>query len=101
MQRLKIIKALAGTSWGQDPESLLITYKALIRTKLDYAAPVWSTNAKPSSVKRLQSIQNAGLRLVTGSHKLASESHVHSETKVLPVRDHLDNGHAVGTILGK
>ena len=32
----------------------------------------------------------AGLRLVTGCHKLASEQHLHSETKMLPVQDHFD-----------
>ena len=84
-----MVKALAGTSWGQDKETLLLTYKVLVKTKLDYAAPVWSPNAKPSSLKRLQTIQNSGLRVVTGSHKLASEDHLHAETKVLPVPDHL------------
>ena len=44
---------------------------------------------KPSSTKCLQSIQNSALRLVSGSHKMASEDHLHSETKMLPVRDHL------------
>ena len=89
-ERLKVLTALSGTSWGQDAESLLVTYKALIRTKLDYGAPIWSPNLKPSAYGRLQAIQNAGLRLVTGSHKLASEVHLHSETKVLPVRTHAE-----------
>ena len=88
-ERLKVIKALSGTSWGQDSETLLLSYKVLVRTKLDYAAPVWSANVKPSSTKRLQSIQNSAMRLVTGSHKMASENHLHSETKMLPVSDHI------------
>ena len=44
---------------------------------------------KPSTTTRLQSIQNSAMRLVSGSHKMASENHLHSETKMLPVRDHL------------
>ena len=67
--RLRILKALAGTNWGQNKETLLITYKALIRSQFDYAAPVWYTNAKKTPVKRLQHIQNAGLRPVTGCHR--------------------------------
>ena len=67
-QRNKVIKALAGTSWGQDQETILMSYKSLVRTKLDYAALVWNPKVKPSTVKRLQTVQNAGLRLATGCH---------------------------------
>ena len=76
--RIKVMKALAGTSWAPDTERLLLTFKVLVKSKLDYVALVWSANAKPSSIKRFQAVQNAGLRTVTGSHKLASENHCHS-----------------------
>ena len=35
---------LAGTSWGQQKETLLMTYKAVGRSIINYAAPVWSPN---------------------------------------------------------
>ena len=88
-ERLKIIKALSGTSWGQDAETLLITYKALIKSTLDYAAPVWSPNVKPTPLERLQKLQNAGLRVATGNHQIASQCHLHAETNLLPVGEHL------------
>ena len=65
------MKALAGTDWGQDTETLLVTFKALVRPRLEYAAPVWSTVASETSVKRLQTIQNAALRVATGNHLMA------------------------------
>ena len=40
--RNNILKALAGTSWGQQKETLLMTYKAVGRSIINYAAPVWS-----------------------------------------------------------
>ena len=88
-QRLKVLKALAGTSWGQDKETLSITYKALIRSKMDFGAPVWVPNVKKTPLRRLQSIQNAGLRIVSGCIKMTSEEHLHTEAKMLSVSAHL------------
>ena len=87
--RLRVLKAVAGTSWGQDQETLLLTYKALIRSKIDFAAPTWTANVSRSSLERLQAIQNAALRLATGCHKMASVEHLHAESSLLPVADHL------------
>ena len=42
--RNNILKALVGTFWGQHKETLLMTHKAVGRTIINYAAPVWSTN---------------------------------------------------------
>ena len=82
------MKALAGTDWCQDTETLLVTFKALVRPRLEYATPVWSTVASETSVKRLQTIQNAALRVATGNHLMAPQSHLHEETQVLPVKAH-------------
>ena len=44
-KRNNVLKALAGTNWGQQKETLLLTYKGLGRSIGNYAAPVWSTPA--------------------------------------------------------
>ena len=44
-KRNNMLKALAGSSWGQDKETLLMTYNALGKSIANYAALVWSTNA--------------------------------------------------------
>lgn len=87
--RLNILKSLTGSSWGQQKEIVTITYKALIKSIITYAAPVWFPNASNSAIAKLQSIQNAALRIATGSHKMASASHLHSETEILPISDSL------------
>ena len=88
--RLKILKALAHTSWGHQKETLLTTYKSIIQPIINYAAPIWYPNASVSSIRKLQNIQNAALRIVTGCHKKSPVQHLHTETKMLPVDKHLD-----------
>ena len=63
--RLGILQALAGVSWGQSKEVLLLTYQMLIKPILSYAAPVWFPNAPTTAVSSLQSIQNSALRIAT------------------------------------
>ena len=83
--RLNIMRALAGVSWGQSRETLLTTYKALIKPLLTYAAPVWFPNASRSSIQPLQSIQNAALRIASGAVLMTSQDHLHGEARLLPV----------------
>ena len=49
-----VFKALAGANWGQQKETLLLTYKALGRSIANYAAPVWSTNASDTSSGKIR-----------------------------------------------
>ena len=47
--RNNILKALAGTSWGKQKETLLMTYKAVGRSIINYTPPVWSTNIRATN----------------------------------------------------
>ena len=89
-KRNNVLKALAGTNWGQQKETLLMPYKALGRSIANYAAPVWSTNASESNIGKIQRAQNEALRIITGSHNMSSIDHLHSETKMLQIEDHLN-----------
>ena len=64
--------------------------KALGRSIANYAAPVWSTDASESNIGKIQRAHNAALRIITGSHKMSSIYHFHSETEMLQVEDHLN-----------
>ena len=88
--RNNILKALSGTSWGQQKEVLLMTYKAMSQSVLSYAAPIWSPCLSHSRLDELQRAQNAALRCVTGCTLMSDPDHLHQETKVLPVRRHND-----------
>ena len=89
ISRLRILKALAGSSWGQHKETLTLTFKSIIRSLYTYAAPIWFPNSSPSSIAKLQRTQNTALRIASGSHQISSIPHLHQETKVIPVFDHL------------
>ena len=87
--RVNIIRALAHTSFGKDKECLIETFKQLVRPIFDYAAPIVFPNYSAKSIELLQKIQNRCLRLATGCHAAAAIDHLHAETAVLPVGDHL------------
>ena len=86
--RNNILKALAGTSWGQQKETLLMTYKAVGRSIINYAAPVW--NLCDTNYRNIQYTQNEALRTATGCHKMSSVDRLHVEPKMLKVREHSD-----------
>ena len=90
-----ILKVLAGSSWGQEKETLLLTYNALVKFVASYAASVWSTNTSDSSFKKIQTAHNflahnAALRTATRANKMASIDHLHQESFTLKVKDHSD-----------
>ena len=82
------LKALAGTSWGQDKETLTMTYKAIGRSVLNYASPTWSPFLSNTSYTKLQRAQNTALRSITGCCLKSAIHHLHQETGILPVREH-------------
>ena len=51
--RNTILKALAGTSWGQHKETLLMTYKAVGRSIINYTAPVRSPNLHDTNYRQI------------------------------------------------
>ena len=86
--RNNILKALAGASWGQQKETLLMAYKAVGRSIINYAAPVWSTNLRDTNYRNIKYTQNEALRISTGCHKMSSVDHLHAEANMLKVKEH-------------
>ena len=59
---LDLIKVLSNITWGADRKVVLRLYRALIRSKLDHGCIVYGS-ARPSYIKRLDTVHNQGLRL--------------------------------------
>ena len=89
-KRNNVLMTLAGTNLGQQKETLLMTYKALGQWIANYTAPAWNTNASEPNIGKIQRAQNEALRIITGSHKMSSIAHLHSETEMLQVEDHIN-----------
>ena len=74
---------------GKQKKTLVATYKAVMRTTLEYASSIWSPMASPTSIKKLQVIQNAAIRACTGCTHDTNIQHLHDETNILPIQKHL------------
>ena len=56
---LQMIKALTATGWGKQNETLMVTYKAVMRPALEYASSIWSPLASSTRINKLQVMQDA------------------------------------------
>ena len=65
-----------------------MTYKAVRRSIINYAAPVWSTTLRDTNYRNIKYTQNEALRIATGCHKMSSVDQLHVEAKMLKVREH-------------
>ena len=88
--RNNILKSLAGTTWGKDKETLLTTYKAIGQSVINYSCPIWTPNLKQTNWDSIQVAQNSALRPALGCVNKTAISHLHAESKVMPVKDHCE-----------
>jgi len=83
-----MLNALSGASWGQQKETLSLTYKSIIRPTPEYGNTLWSPIISESNIEKLQTIQNKCLRKITGCTRDTNAQHLHDETKILPLKEH-------------
>ena len=67
--KLKILAKLAYTDWGGNKFELFRIYQAIVKSKLDYAAPAWQPWLSDTQFNKLEVVQNRALRLITGQTK--------------------------------
>ena len=54
-----------------------------------WCSTIWSPNASETSIDKLQIVQNTALRIATGCTHDINTQHLHDETNVLPIHQHL------------
>ena len=81
---LNLMRYLSGTKFGADKLTLLAIYKTLIRSKIDYGCQAYASATK-TQLLRLDRIQSAALRIVTGAYKSTANTDVQIECSVQPL----------------
>jgi hypothetical protein len=69
MQRLNIIRCLAGTRWGGDQVTLLNAHRAIVEAAIRYGETAYRS-AIQALLRKMEPVQNAGIRAAIGAFKI-------------------------------
>ena len=81
---LNVLKCVSRTSYGADRSTLLLLYRSITRSKLDYACFVYD-GAGESSKRSLDTVHHASLRVVTGAFRTSPASSLLAEAHEPPL----------------
>ena len=81
---LQLLRTVSKLSWGADRETLLRLFRSVIRSRLDYGAPVYGS-ARPSYLLRLKPVQNQALRVCLGAFRTSPIVSLHAEASEPPM----------------
>jgi len=81
---LNLLKVVSRMDWGADRTVMLRLYRALVRSKLDYACVIYSS-ARQSYLKKLIPIQNQALRLCLGAFRTSPMQSLYVEANEPPL----------------
>ena len=85
-EALNLIRVVAHLKWGGDRDTLLMLYRAIVRSKFNYGCIVYGT-ASNTNLRQLDSIHNSGLRLVMGAFCTSSVSSLYTEANEAPLEE--------------
>ena len=81
---LNLIRVVAHLKWGGDRDTLLMLYRAIVHSKLDYGCIVYAS-ASNTDLRQLDSIHNSGLRLALGAFCTSPVSSLYTEANKAPL----------------
>ena len=82
---LNLMRCLTGQGWGADKTSLLMIYKALIRSKIDYGCIAYNSTCTKQHKEKLDKIQAAALRICCGAMKGTPNASLQVECGEMPL----------------
>ena len=84
-KNIYILRALAGTTWGADRDSLLKINEALNKSRIAYGCPAF-LSASTTQLNRLEVLQNNSLRLAVGAWKSTQVPNLQIEANIAPIK---------------
>jgi ribonuclease HI len=83
-KRINILKAISGSKWGADKATMLIVYKSLILSCIDYGCEVYDSACKTTK-ELLTRVQSQCLRICSGALKCTSIAALQVECGEMPL----------------
>ena len=84
LKSLNVFKFLSHASWGADRTTLMLLYRTLLRSKLEYGSFVYAS-ARETYLRALNSVHNAALRLCTGAFMTSPVPSIYSDAGEPPL----------------
>ena len=81
---LALLKSITNIHWGSDRKSLLMLYKSLVRSKMDYGSHLYDNSTKIIT-KKLDTIQNQCLRISMSLRQTTPILSIHAEAVIPPL----------------
>ena len=85
-EALNLVRVVAHLKWRGDRDTLLMLYRAIVRSKLDYGCIVFGTTSN-TNLRQLDSIHNSGLRLALGAFCTSPISSLYTEANETPLEE--------------
>lgn len=83
-KRINVLKSLTGTKWGAGKETMVILYKTLVRSIIDYGSEVYHS-ASDSVLQKLDVVQSQCLRIICGAMKCTAIPALEVECGIPPL----------------
>jgi len=85
--RLNAIKAIAARSWGATAKVIRQAYLGYVSSVASYGSATWATTAAPSHLKRVESANCAGARLISGCCAGTPQGILRHEAQISSMQD--------------
>ena len=85
-QGLNILKVISHTDWGADRQTLLLLYRSLVRSRLDYGCIVYGS-ARNSYLKILDPIHHQALRICLGAFHTSPKESLYAQSGEPPLEN--------------